>query len=109
VGTSAFLSNHGEFTGRAFAYYDLPVGDRLILQPAVETEIAGADVPALGIGAGPVYGEAGLRLRYRLNEGFAPYVGINWERLFGRTARMARDEGEDVESTQWVLGIRSYF
>ena len=109
VGAFGFLSNRGEFTGRAFAYIDLPLTERLILQPAVETEIAADDVPALGIGAGPVYVEAGMRLRYRVHEAFAPYVGVNWERLLGRTARLARDEGEDRDSAHLVLGLRSYF
>jgi copper resistance protein B len=109
VGAFGFLSNHGEFTGRLFTYYDLALGDRLVLQPAAEMEIAGADVPELGIGAGPVYAEAGLRLRYRLAEAFSPYVGVNWERLLGRTARMARTEGDEVESANFVLGLRSYF
>jgi copper resistance protein B len=66
-------------------------------------------VPELGIGAGPIYLEGGLRLRYRIAEPFAPYLGVNWERLLGRTARLARDTGDDVESTQFVVGVRSYF
>ncbi len=109
VGAFGYLSNRGEFTGRAFAYADLALTERLILQPAVETEIAAADVPALGIGAGPFYIEAGMRLRYQLHEAFAPYVGFNWERLLGRTARLAQDEGDGRDSAHLVLGLRSYF
>ena len=109
VGAFGFLSHRGELSGRLFAYYDLPLAGRLILQPAFEAELAAQDVPALGIGAGPVYAEAGLRLRYRVAEPFAPYVGINWERLLGRTARLSRAAGEAIESTSVVLGIRSYF
>lgn len=109
VGAFGFLSHRGELSGRLFAYYDLPLVGRLILQPAFEAELAARDVPALGIGAGPVYAEAGLRLRYRMAEPFAPYVGINWERLLGRTAGIARAAGEEVDSTSVVLGVRSYF
>jgi copper resistance protein B len=109
VGAFGFLSNHGELTGRLFAYYDLPLGSRFLLQPAVESEIAGADVPELGIGAGPIYVEAGLRLRYRFDEAFAPYLGVNWERLLGRTARFAREADDDVENATLVVGVRSYF
>ena len=110
LGAFGFLSHRGEFTGRLFALYDLElVPERLILQPALETEIAAADVPELGIGAGFIYGEAGLRLRYRYRDWFAPYVGVNWERLLGRTARMAREAGDDVETLSFVLGVRSYF
>ena len=110
VGAFGFLSHKGELTGRVFATYDFDLmPDRLILQPALEAEIAAADVPELGIGAGPVYVEAGLRLRYRLQGGIAPYVGINWERLLGRTARFARAAGDDVEAANLVVGVRSYF
>jgi copper resistance protein B len=109
VGGFGFLSHRGELTGRLFAYYDLPLVHRLLLQPAVETEIAAADVPELGIGAGPVYVEAGLRLRYRIAEAFSPYVGLNWERLLGRTADFARDAGDEVDNASLVLGVRSYF
>lgn len=109
VGAFGFLSRQGEFTARLFTYYDLQLPGPLILQPAAEAEIAASDVPELGIGAGPVYLEAGLRLRYRVAEAFAPYVGVNWERLLGRTATLARDAGEEVESTSFVLGVRSYF
>ncbi len=109
VGAFGFLSHRGEFTGRVFAYYDLPLVGDLVLQPAVESEVAGADVPELGIGAGPIYAEAGLRLRFRFAEPFAPYIGVNWERLLGRTARLARQAGDDVETASFVLGLRSYF
>lgn len=109
VGAFGFLSHKGEFTARVFAFYDLDLPGRLVLQPAVEAEAAGADVPELGIGAGPVYVEAGLRLRYAFADAFAPYVGVNWERLLGRTARFAREAGEGAETTQFVVGIRSYF
>ena len=109
VGAFGFLSDEGEFTARLFAYYDLALGRGLVLQPATEIEVAGADVPELGIGSGPVYVEAGLRLRYRLAEAFAPYVGVHWERLLGRTARFAREAGDEVDSANVVLGVRSYF
>ena len=109
VGGFGFLSHRGELTGRLFGYYDLPLSRRLLLQPAIETEIAAADVPELGIGAGPVYIEAGLRLRYRAAEAFAPYFGVNWERLLGRTARFAREAGDEVDNAALVFGLRSYF
>jgi copper resistance protein B len=109
VGAFGFLSRQGEFTARLFALYDIALAERLILQPAIEAEIAGADVEALGIGRGPVYVETGLRLRYRIHEAFAPYVGVNWERLLGRTARQSRAAGDEVGTLSLVAGLRSYF
>ena len=113
LGAMMFLSHEGEASARLFGTYDIPLVPRLILQPAFEAEIAAQDSPDLGIGAGPVYGEAGLRLRYRIGRGdaqaFAPYVGVNYERLFGRTARIAREEGEEVGGFSLLAGIRSWF
>ena len=66
-------------------------------------------MPALGLGRGATALELSARLRYRIAEPFAPYVGLSYNRLLGRTARIARLAGEDPDSTSLVLGIRSYF
>lgn len=109
VGLFGFLSTRGELTGRAFAYYDWEPAPRLVLQPYAGLEAAAGDDPALGLGHGLTSAELGLRLRYRIAEPFAPYVGVSWDRLLGRTARIARLAGEDLEATSLVIGLRSYF
>jgi copper resistance protein B len=72
-------------------------------------EAATRDVPALGLGHGLTSAELGLRVRYRIAEPFAPYVGVSWDRLLGRTARLTRAAGDDVAATSLVIGLRSYF
>ena len=109
VGAFGFLSTKGEVTGRVFAYYDWEPVARIVLQPYADAELAADDIPALGLGRGVTEGELGLRLRYRIAEPFSPYVGLSWNRLIGRTARLARQAGDDVGGTSLVLGIRSYF
>ncbi len=110
LGAHAYLSDEGELSGRAYGQYNLELIGPFVLQPSFEVGFSGSDVPALGIGRGLSYGEAGLRLRYRLvGEKLAPYVGLSWERLFGRTARMARAAGDDVGTRSLVLGVRSQF
>ena len=109
VGAFAFLSTRNDFIGRAFAYYDWEPAPRLVVQPYVGIEASTRDAPELAIGRGLSSAELSLRIRYRIAEPFAPYVGISWERLFGRTARIARADGEDVEATSLVIGLRSYF
>ncbi|MGQ0559814.1 MAG: copper resistance protein B [Sphingosinicella sp.] len=109
VGAFGFLSTRGELIGRAFGWYDQPIGGRLVLQPAFETEISAQDAPSLGIGRGPIFVEAGARLRLRLAEAFSPYFGFNWFRLVGRTADIARASGDDLDTANFVVGIRSYF
>jgi len=109
VGLFGFLSTQGEVTGRAFAYYDWEPAPRLVLQPYLGAEAAARDIPALGLGHGLTSAELGLRVRYRIAEPFSPYIGLSWDRLLGRTARLARLAGDDPEATSLVIGLRSYF
>ena len=66
-------------------------------------------MPELGLGRGLAYAEAGLRVRYELSGGLAPYLGVSWERSLGRTAEFARAAGEDVEATSLIVGVRAYW
>ncbi|MGQ0661131.1 copper resistance protein B [Sphingosinicella sp.] len=109
VGAFGYLSTLGEVTGRAYAWYDWEPAPRLVLQPFAGLQAAAQDVPALGLGRGLTTAELGLRVRYRIAEPFAPYVGLSWDRLLGRTARIARLNGGDPEATSLVIGLRSYF
>lgn len=109
VGAFAFASTRNDFIGRAFAYYDWEPAPRLVIQPYVGIEASARDAPELGIGRGLSSAELSLRIRYRIAEPFAPYVGVSWDRLLSRTARIARADGEDVEATSLVIGLRSYF
>ncbi|MGE0179716.1 MAG: copper resistance protein B [Sphingomonas sp.] len=109
VGAFGFLSTQGDLTGRAYAYYNWEPLPRLVLQPYAGMELAAHDIPALDLGRGPTSAELSLRIRYRISEPFSPYVGISWDRLLGRTARIARTAGEELEATSLILGIRSYF
>lgn len=109
VGLFAFLSNRRELTARAFAYYDWEPAPRLVVQPYAGVEAAARDIPELGLGHGVTSAELGLRIRYRIAEPFAPYIGVSWDRLLGRTARLARLAGDEPGSTSLVIGLRSYF
>lgn len=109
VGAQAFLSDKGEGHLRLEASYDQRITQRLILQPAAELNIAAQDVPELGIGLGLSDIELGLRLRYEFAREFAPYVGVNWERKLGDTARFARAGGDPASATSLVMGVRFWF
>jgi len=66
-------------------------------------------MPRQEIGSGLSKAELGLRLRYEIRREFAPYVGVTWERAYGRTADFARAGGHEVTSTGVVVGIRGWF
>jgi copper resistance protein B len=104
-----FLSQKGEITARAEASYDQRITQRLIIQPAAEMNFSAQEIKELETGAGFTSVELGLRLRYEVVREFAPYVGFNWDRKLGATARFARAHGEAVESLRFVTGVRLWF
>jgi copper resistance protein B len=106
---AAFLSNKGDLTARVEFEYDQLITQRLILQPRVEVNLAGQDIPELKIGSGFSSMEAGLRLRYEFRREFAPYVGVGWGRKLGATADFARAAGESPGGWNFVLGARTWF
>ena len=104
-----FASIKGDLHARIEGQYDQRLTQKLILQPAVEANFAAQDVPELGIGSGLSDIELGLRLRYEFVKEFAPYVGVEWTRKFGDTARFARAVGEETGGTSLVAGVRFWF
>ena len=104
-----FLSNKGDLLARLEGSYDQRITQRLILQPMAEVNFSGRDVPESGIGSGLSDVELGLRLRYEIVREFAPYVGVEWTRKFGDTARFARAAGEDRSGASFVMGVKAWF
>lgn len=106
---SLFLSEKGDLLARVEGSYDFRLAQRLVLQPRAELNFAAQDIPSSGIGSGLSNGEFGLRLRYEVRREFAPYIGVSYERTFGRSAEYARAAGKDVEATRFVVGLRTWF
>jgi len=111
---AAFVSNKGDITLRFEGEYDLRLTQSLIFQPRTELDFALQDVPELDIGSGLSTASIGARLRYELfpSSGpavIAPYVGIQYERAFGRTADYYRADGEAVGGVSVLIGLRTWF
>lgn len=109
VNAATFLSNKGEVRARVEASYDQRITQKLILQPRIEANFSFQDISAIGIGAGLSDFEAGLRLRYEIKQEFAPYIGVEWRKQTGATARFSRIAGEDPDTISLVAGIRIWF
>jgi copper resistance protein B len=109
VEATAYFGQDGQTGASVEVEYDTLLTNRLILQWLAEAEVHGKDDPSRGIGSGLGTVEAGLRLRYEFNRRFAPYIGMAWERAYGRTADFRRDEGEDTDDTRFVAGLRIWF
>ncbi len=109
IDTALFIGESGRTALRFEAEYELLLTQRLILTPEIEMNLYGKNDPAVLIGSGLSDVEAGLRLRYEIRREFAPYIGVNWSRLFGNTAEFARAAGESASDTQFAIGLRAWF
>lgn len=106
---SVFIGESGQTAFRFELEYEMMLTQRWVLSPEIEVNLYGENDEARGVGAGLSNMELGLRLRYEIRREFAPYIGINWERKFGNSADFAREEGEDGNDLQVVVGIRAWF
>jgi copper resistance protein B len=109
VDVAAFVGGNGQVAARLEAEYEWMFTQRWILSPELEVNFHSANDEAVGVGSGLSDLELGLRLRYEIRREFAPYIGVNWTKLFGNTADYARDEGEDTNDFQLVAGVRIWF
>jgi copper resistance protein B len=107
--TALFIGESGQVGARLDGEYEYLFTQRLVLSPELEVNLYRRNDAAVGIGSGLSDMELGLRLRYELTREFAPYIGVNWTRKFGRTADYADAEGEDTNDVQAVVGIRAWF
>lgn len=106
---TAFVGSGGQTAARVAGTYDLLITNRLILQPSVEVNFYGKDDPQRGIGSGLSSSSLGLRLRYEIKREFAPYLGVSWDRSYGRTADLEALKGQDLRQFRWVAGVRLWF
>lgn len=104
-----YAGEHGRTAVRVAAHTDWLLTQRLILQPQFEVNAYGKDDRANALAAGVADFELGLRLRYEIVREFAPYLGMKWQRAFGKTADWRRAAGVDASEIAFVAGIKGWF
>ncbi len=109
IDAAIFIGESGRTALRFEAEYEFLLTQRLVLTPEIEVNVYGKDDPAIGVGSGLSDVEAGLRLRYEIRREFAPYIGVNWSRLYGATADFARASGGRTSDTEFLIGIRVWY
>jgi copper resistance protein B len=110
VDLNFYLSEKGDASAAIDAGYELLLTNRLILTPSLAADVAFSDDLDIGIGSGLSSSEIGLRLSYDvIDRAFSPYIGVVQENLYGKTADLAKDEGEATDELFFVLGARIVF
>lgn len=110
VDADLFVSDKGDASARLDAEYEMLLTNQITLTPSIDLDVAFSDDQKMGIGSGLSSAEVGLRLSYDiLDRAISPYLGVVWERKFGKTADFARDEGEDIEAWFVAVGVKVLF
>ena len=109
IDSTLFIGESSQVGLRFTAEYEWMITQKWVLSPEFEVNFHSKDDEVRGTGSGLTDSQLGIRLRYEIKREFAPYIGINWNNKYGKTATYAKNEGEKVSSTQIVAGIRAWF
>lgn len=109
VDTALFVGESGRTALRFEAEYELMLTQRWVLVPELELNFFGETDEETETGSGLANSELGLRLAYEFRREFAPYIGVNWEKKYGKTADFAEAEDESTNDTQFVIGVSAWF
>jgi copper resistance protein B len=109
IDTTLFIGESNQVGLRVSAEYEWMFTQRWVLSPEIEANFYSKDDVMMGEGSGLADTQVGLRLRYEIKREFAPYIGINWNKKYANTATFAKNNGEKVSDTQFVVGLRAWF
>lgn len=91
------------------AEYDWRITQSWVLQPRLEVSFYGQNDFANDIGQGLSEVQSGLRLRYDINHRLMPYIGIESNRHYGKTADLMTAKGEQPNQRFAVAGVAFWF
>ncbi|MFO0700277.1 MAG: copper resistance protein B [Nitrospira sp.] len=107
--SALFVGQNGAVSARLSYTKDFLLTQRLIFQGRFQTNLAIQRVEEFTTGSGLNNLEFGGRLRYEVRRELAPYIGISFERSFGETARLVRQQGGDPSQIRFLVGMRMWF
>jgi len=95
---------HNNLGVRTDFEYEALITQRLIVTPSLQVDSYTKDNAALGLGKGLSNITLGARLRYEIRREFAPYIGVEWAKNFGKT-----NEYTPLNETYATVGVRFWF
>ena len=109
IDAALFVGESGRSALSFEAEYELMLTQRWVVIPELQLNFYGETDEETETGSGLANSELGLRLAYEIRREFAPYIGVNWEKKYGKTADFAKEEGESTDDTQFVIGVHAWF
>lgn len=106
---TAYVGERQQTALRLESSYAILLTNRWILEPSLEANLFGRNDASRDQGSGLADSEIGLRLRYEITRGFAPYLGVSFNRSYGNAAEQIRDDDGDIGQTRLVAGVRLRF
>jgi len=106
---TAYVGERQQTALRLESSYAILLTNRWILEPSLEANFYGRNDASRDQGSGLADSEIGLRLRYEITRGFAPYLGVSFNRSYGNAAEQVRDDQGDIGQTRLVAGVRLRF
>ena len=98
------VSDGGNVGLRLDLEYEALLTQKLILTPKFTLDAYSKDAPQMQYGSGVSNISLGARLRYEIRREFAPYVGVEWAKNFGKTNRYS-----PLNEIYVTAGIRIWF
>jgi copper resistance protein B len=107
--SALFIDQSGAVSARLSYTKDFLLTQRLVLQGRFQTNLAIQRVEEFTTGSGLNNLEFGARLRYEIRRELAPYIGLSFDRSFGETATLVRQQGGDPSQIRFVVGVRMWY
>lgn len=104
-----FISENYYFGLRFEAEHEWALGQRLILLPEIEVNLYSFNDVATEISSGLSELELGVRWHYLLTRKLAPYLGVQWKKLFGDSADLISDQGASTGRIEISAGLHFWF
>lgn len=105
----AFVNDQGRVAAELELKYELMFSQDLELEPKIKATLYSEKEEAFGEGAGLAELKTALRLKYHIKPEFAPYIGVEWQNLFGETADMAKQAGHSTGDTRYLIGLSFWY
>jgi len=106
---TAYVSEDGDVSAALELEYEMLITQRLVLVPRLEAGLSFNDVPEYEQWQGLTDIELGMRLMYHLKRKFAPYLGVGWHNLVGKTANRVESLGGDPDDFKVLTGVHFWF